>query len=93
MKLKPEEIDRIVTLVLDNLNNKKLVNFKADRDTVHSRMVDIFTHNLEEEEKLNEDVEEILQKFEKEIDSGQIDPRKMFNKIKTQLAKERNFIL
>ena len=93
MKIKSEEIDRIVDLVLANLKNKKLVSFKAPEEKVRQRMIEIFMQNLEQEDRLDGEVEEILKKFEREISSGQIDYRKMFQKIKNQLAKERNFIL
>ena len=56
-------------------------------------MIDIFIADLQAEDKLDADVEEILQKFQKEIDSGKVDYRKMFLKVKKQLAKDRKIII
>ena len=93
MRLKTEEIEKIVDTVLNNLKNKKLIEFKVGEDLVRKKMVDICISNFEEEEALDRDAEEILKKYQKEIDSGQVDYRKMLLKVKSQLARERKFIL
>jgi len=93
MRLKPEEISNIVDNVLKNLKKRNLITFKADESLVKQKMIDIFNDNFLEEEKLNEEAEEILKKFQKQIDSGEIDYRKMLQKVKTQLAKDKGFIL
>lgn len=93
MRLKEEEITRIIANVLKNLKDKKLVTFKAPEDKVKNTMVDIFRNNLEQEDRLDEEVEEILKKFQDQIDSGQVDYRKMFYKVKKELARERNIVL
>jgi uncharacterized protein len=93
MRVKPEEIERIVSNVLSNLKKKNLIVLKAKEDTVKDLMIRIFSKNLEEEAKLDLAVEEILKKFQSEIDSGKVDYRKMFQKVKVQLAKEKKFVL
>ncbi len=93
MRLKEEEISKIIDKVLENLKNKNLITIKASEDDVRRKMVGSFTQNLTQEDKLDEEVEEILKKFQRQIDSGQVDYRKMFMKVKNQLAKDRNFIL
>jgi uncharacterized protein len=93
MRVKPEEIERIVGNILSNLKKKNLIVFKTKEDTVKDLMMRIFMGNLEEEAKLDLAVEEILKKFQSEIDSGKVDYRKMFQKVKVQLAKEKKFVL
>ena len=93
MRVKPEEIDRIVKGILANLKKKNLIVFKAKEEEIKQQMINIFIKNLEEEKKLDQDAEEILKKFQSQIDSGQVDYRKMFLKVKNQLAKERKFVL
>lgn len=93
MKVKAQEINLIVEKVVDNLKKKNLVTFKTSEKAVKDKMTAIFTKNMEEEDKLDLEVEEILKKFQREIDSGKVDYRKMFQKVKTQLAKDKKFIL
>jgi hypothetical protein len=45
------------------------------------------------EDRLNEEVREMLKKFEPEIEKGRLDYRKLFDLTKQKLVKERNLVL
>lgn len=51
------------------------------------------TDELMVEDRLNLEVRELMKKYEREIESGQVDPQKLFVMIKKQLVKERGIIL
>jgi hypothetical protein len=53
----------------------------------------VFRDDLAVEDRLNEEVREILEKHNEEISRGDIDYQEMFRKIKTKLARERKIIL
>ena len=45
------------------------------------------------EDRLNDEVRELLKAYESQIERGQVDYQKMFQMIKRKLAKEREIIL
>jgi len=60
---------------------------------VTDRLSAVFLEDLAVEDKLNEEVREILGKYNEEISRGDINYQEMFRKIKTKLARERKIIL
>ncbi len=93
MKISNEQIARISSMIVASLKEKKLLEFKSGEAAVKERIVEIFTQNILAEEALNRDVENIMRSHSGEIEGGQMDYRKMFNMIKSKLAKEREIIL
>lgn len=93
MKLTEEQVERIVTKVVGNLKEKALIVYKADERAVHKRMVDAFLADLRAEDKLDDEVKEILSSHSKELDESNADYRKMFNMVKGKLARERGLTL
>ena len=53
----------------------------------------VFTEDLAVEDRLNEEVREILGKYGDEMARGDINYQDMFRKIKMKLARERKIIL
>jgi len=53
----------------------------------------ILTYELMAEDRLNEEVREILQLHSSEIEEGRVDYRRLFELTKRKLAKERNIVL
>ncbi|MCK5236867.1 MAG: DUF507 family protein [Deltaproteobacteria bacterium] len=93
MKLTIEQIEKINTLILRSLKDKKLLKMKADEGEVLLKMNEIFTANLRSEVELDQEVEKIMEANSGEIDAGRLDYRRMFNMIKNKLAKERDIII
>jgi hypothetical protein len=58
-------------------------------DSLHRTITD----ELMVEDRLNLEVRELMKKYEREIESGQVDSQKMFLMIKKQLVKDRGIIL
>ncbi len=93
MRLSKEQVEKITRLVLDSLKKKGLIVFKADEEKVFSRMVEAFVEDLRAEDRLDKEVEKILESHAGTIDSERLDYRKMFNMIKGKLARERGIVL
>ena len=53
----------------------------------------VILEDLAVEDRLNEEVRGILEKYNEEISRGDINYQEMFRKIKTKLARERKIIL
>jgi hypothetical protein len=93
MKLSKEQAEKITALILAKLKERDLIIFKADEEMVLKKMQDVFIADLKAEDSLDREVEHILSTHAAAIDSQRLDYRKMFNMIKTKLARERGIVL
>jgi hypothetical protein len=93
MKLSKEQAEKITGIILARLKEKDLIVFKADEETVLKKMEDAFIADLKAEDSLDREVEQILSTHAAAIDSQRLDYRKMFNMIKSKLARERGIVL
>ena len=93
MRLSKAQVEAVSRLILERLKEKGLIVFKADEEVVLKRMVEIFMADLKAEDELDREVENILSAHSSTIDSQRLDYRKMFNMIKSKLARERGIVL
>ncbi len=93
MKLTEEQIERVTAKVLENLKNKGLVELKADEKAILNRMNEAITKDLSAEDALDREVDGMLDAHSRDVDSGAVDYRKVFNMVKHKLARERGIIL
>ncbi len=93
MRLKKEQIQKISTLLLTALKDHKAITFKTSEEKVLTRIAEIITQDLTAEDKLDEEVRQLMQQYERQIISGQLDRQKVFQMIKKQLVKEKNIVL
>lgn len=93
MKLKTDEIRRIATLILKNLQERSLIVPRVGEDQIVARIETVFAKNLQEEAAIEEEVKKIMEQYRSQIASGSIDPQKAYMMIKKQVAKERKFVL
>ncbi|MFQ5585226.1 MAG: DUF507 family protein [Thermodesulfobacteriota bacterium] len=93
MKISSEQIEKISELILTNLKERGLLVFKTGEEAVLNRIIELFTQDIIAEEALDREVEKIMNTHAGEIESGHMDYRKMFNMIKSKLAKEREIVL
>ncbi len=54
---------------------------------------EIITEELMVEDRLNDEVREILKKHSEDIERGRMDYRKLFDLTKQKLVRERNLVL
>ena len=93
MRLKKEQVDKISHLVVKALQGKKLATFKVSEGKILTKIFEIIAKNLEEENKIDEQVRKLMEQYQSQIASGQLDRQKVFQMIKKQLVKEKNFII
>lgn len=79
--------------VVDTLLKEELIVKDVNPGELAREVESILTDELSVEDRLNDEVREILSKFEREFASGKADYRKMFELTKKQLVKERGVIL
>lgn len=93
MRLSKERIATLSKSLAESLLTEKVITFDQKKELLVSKIESILLDDLQVEDRLNAEVKEILRKYDKEIDQGEVDSQKMFQMIKKQLAKERNLIL
>jgi len=92
MKLKRSQVEYVSHQLVKNLIKEKL--FQAeDVARATAAVQDAFTGDLMVEDRLNEEVRQLLEKYSDEISRGSVQYHDMFKLVKAKLVKERKLIL
>jgi len=93
VRLRQEEIDYISWKILHALKEDEVIDISGDDELVAGKLRNALVENLSTEDQLNREVDDILRNHLKEIQRDSVDYRRMFQMIKTKLARERNLVL
>jgi len=93
MRIPRSWIKPLARRIITNLISRDLIEPLAPEENLLETTEQIILEELMVEDRLNEEVREILKKFESEIERGRLDYRKLFELTKQKLVKERNIIL
>ncbi|MBF0170352.1 MAG: DUF507 family protein [Nitrospinae bacterium] len=91
MKLRDEMIDYLAHRIVVNLEAMEMIDCEGNAQGVIESIAGVMTADLMVEDLLNDEVKEILENKGEEMES--VDYRKMFNMVKSKLARERGLIL
>ena len=92
MRLTKNQVEYISYRITKELHDKGLVDIDDPRRMV-SAMITIITGELQVEDRLNDEVREILTQHSEEMRRTNVEYREMFKMIKKKLARERKIIL
>ncbi len=92
MRLSKAEIEYLAFEIAKNLLKEKKI-ITLDRDGLVETVAKIMTDDFSQEDKLDEEVREILNKYSEEIRKENIEYQTIFRMIKQKLAKERKIVL
>lgn len=93
MRLKKEQVEKLSQALLRELSDKGLAVLKADEGKVLARIQEAITADLEAEDKLDREVHELMDQFRRQIETGHLNERDLFMKIKKELAKKKKMVL
>ncbi|MDA8432851.1 MAG: DUF507 family protein [Nitrospiraceae bacterium] len=79
--------------IAENLAAKELVGIKVAMEKFVEKTEEIIAEELSLEDRLNEEVRELLKKHATDIERGRMDYRRLFELTKQKLVKERNLVL
>ncbi len=79
--------------IIDNLLAKKMIRAKIPMEKLIDQTDAILLDELMIEDRLNDEVRELLKKHENDIERNRMDYRKLFELTKQKLVKERNLVL
>lgn len=79
--------------IIEELLKKEMVELKVSREQAVAVLEELILFELMAEDRINQEVREMLKQFDSEIEKGRLDYRKLFDLTKKKLVKERNIIL
>ena len=83
----------IARRIINNLIKKDLAEPVVPVEKLINETENLLLKELMVEDRLNEEVREMLKQYEAEIEKGRLDYRKLFDMTKQKLVKERNIVL
>lgn len=93
MRIPKTWIPLIAKRVLDDLIANRLVTPKVSTEVLMAEAERLIMEELMVEDRINDEVREILKKHTGEIEKGRLDYRKMFDLTKRKIVQERGVIL
>jgi len=91
MKIKPEQLDQIASLLLASYKKNELMVGKAADPAIKKAIIEAIAKNFAEEEAIEEEARKMLASVAQA--SREMDPFKMFLLAKQKLAAKKGFIL
>jgi hypothetical protein len=92
MRLNKNQIEHLAFLILRNLSKEGKI-IAEDRNRLLEEMTNLILDEFMKEDKLDQEVREILGKHMEKIRRENIEYQTMFRMIKMKLARERNIVL
>ena len=92
MKLTRTQIEWFSFEIAKGLIKKDFLDV-ADQDKLVGKIKNIITEDLMVDDKLNEEIREILRQYSSQMRRSSIEYHEMFKKIKAKLVKDRKLIL
>lgn len=93
MRVPKPWVPLIAKKVIDDLITKGLIDSRVSVEELILETEKLITDELTVEDRLNEEVREVLKKHSSEIEKGHLDYRKMFELTKRKIIEERGLIL
>jgi len=93
MRLSKEMIKYLADAISENLESKGIVEYEIPKSKISELIAEVIVANMQEEDKLNKDVEKLLAPHEAEMSQEMMDYRKMFDLTKKKLAQDRGIVL
>lgn len=93
MRLSTKEIKDLSEFLAKILIDKNLLLRQVKLEEIQTDIYNIVFEDMQMEERLNEEVKDIMERYETELKSGKLDYNKLFNMIKQQLIRERKIII
>jgi hypothetical protein len=92
MKLSPNFVEHISARIVKNLEDENLIQ-TVEQDSVIRAVVSAITEDLMVEDRLNDEVRDMIRTHSDEMSRQGIQYHDMFRMIKSKLARERKLIL
>ena len=92
MRLKKKFVEKISKKIIDSLLRKDLIIWEGSRDQLESIINNIIIDDLMVEDHLNDEVKQLLDSRTEEYERSMMDYGRVFQLVKSKLARERGLI-
>ena len=92
MRLTRDQIDYVSQHIVRGLVRDAFITTEHP-DLVTDAIARVLTADLEAEDRLNDEVREMLKTFSDEINRGALNYQELFRKVKAKLARERKVVI
>jgi hypothetical protein len=92
MRLKTKFVEKISKKIIDSLIRKDLIIWEGSRDKLESIINNIIIGDLMVEDHLNDEVKQLLDSRTEEYERSMMDYGRVFQLVKSKLARERGLI-
>jgi len=92
MRLKKEFVEKISKKIIESLINKDLIIWESTPDKLELIINNIIIDDLMVEDRLNEEVKQLLDSRTEEYERSMMDYGRVFQLVKSKLARERGLI-
>lgn len=79
--------------IVEDLLKNELIRLRDSKEQVVALLEESMLEELMVEDRLNDEIREMLKQYDAEIEKGHLDYRKLFDMTKHKLLKERNIII
>jgi hypothetical protein len=93
MRIPKTWVPVIAKNIINNIERKNLAQLRCSKEEAIAEAERLLMEELTVEDRLNDEVRELLKRYETEIERGKVDYRKLFDMTKAKLVRERNIIL
>jgi hypothetical protein len=93
MRIPKTWVPLLTKKIIDNILSKQLVKPIVTQKKLLSETEELLLGELGVEDRLNEEVREMLKSYASEIEKGRLDYRRLFDLTKQKLVKEKNLVL
>ncbi|MCD6452211.1 MAG: DUF507 family protein [Acidobacteria bacterium] len=93
MRLSKDQIELLSFEIIKHLKKEGFIEISKDEKLILEKVANVITEELSIEDRLNEEVREILSKYSDEIWRENAEYHELFKMVKAKLAKERGIIL
>ena len=93
MRLGRKMVDHVAKTITDVLTRKEMLELEVDPRALTEEVTRVVVDDLMVEDRLNDEVRDILENHSIEMDRGNIDYSRMFSMVKRQLVRDRGLIL
>lgn len=93
MRIPKNWVPLIAKQIINNLVSKELIEPAVPVEQLIEEAGNLILDELMVEDRLNDEVRQLLKKYESEIAKGKLDFRKLFDMTKQKLVRERNIVL
>ena len=93
MRIPKTWVSLITKKVVDGIISKQLITPRIPIAQLLSNTEELIMDELMAEDRINDEVREMLRKHNLAIERGKVDYRKLFELTKQKIVKERNLIL